>query len=153
MRAYRLCKSRWASTAFSGEGALRYAGRWHFAGTPIVYTATSRSLAALEILVHMEIRHAAPDFTIIPVEIPEDLIQNLDELPAGWDDLPAGEASRRVGTEWARARTSVALEVPSAVVRRERNVLVNPFHPDFEKVEICPTEPFVFDPRLISQED
>lgn len=78
MRVFRLCKARWAASAFSGEGALRYSGCWHFAGTPVVYTAASRALAALEILVHLEIRQAPPSFVMIPAEIPDDFVTVLD---------------------------------------------------------------------------
>lgn len=148
MQVFRLCKARWAATAFSGEGGLRHAGRWHEAGTSIVYTATSRSLAALEILVHLEIRHAPADFVIIPADVPDELVTTLENPPQGWDVLPAGEASRRVGTSWVRGQASIGLRVPSVVVRGEHNVLVNPRHQEFGRVAIAEPEPFFFDPRL-----
>lgn len=150
MRVFRLCLARWAVAAFSGEGAVRYAGRWHFAGTPAVYTATSRALAALEILVHLEIRHAPPGFVLIPAEVPGGMITKLNAPPPGWDALPAGEAARRAGDAWLRSGDSVALQVPSMVVRGEHNVLLNPLHPDFWRVEKGEPEPFAFDPRLLA---
>lgn len=150
MRVFRLCQARWAANAWSGEGAVRYAGRWHFAGAPVAYTATSRSLAALEILVHLEIRHAPPGFVLISAEVPGELIAVLDP-PAGWDALPPGDAPRRAGATWLRSRSSAALRVPSLVVRGEHNVLLNPLHPDFGRIEIGEPEPFAFDPRLLSR--
>ena len=149
MRAFRLCKARWAATAFSGEGAVRYAGRWHFAGAPVVYTATSRALAALEILVHLEIRHAPPGFVLIPAEVPDELITVLEDPPPGWDALPAGDASRRAGAAWLRSRNAAALQVSSLVMQGEHNVLLNPLHPDFGRIEVGEPEPFAFDPRLL----
>ena len=149
MRVFRLCQARWADTAFSGEGAARYAGRWHFAGTPVVYTATSRALAALEILVHLEIRHAPPSFVLIPAEVPDESITKLESPPPGWDALPAGEAARRAGDAWLRSGASTALQVPSMVVRGEHNLLLNPLHPDFGRIERGDSEPFAFDPRLL----
>jgi RES domain-containing protein len=149
MRVYRLCKARWAATAWSGEGALRYAGRWHFAGTPVVYTAAGRALAALELLVHLEIRHAPPSFVLIPAEVPDPLIETLEDPPPGWDALPPGDVSRRLGTGWARSGASVGLRVPSVVLRGEHNVLLNPSHPDFARVAVGEPEPFAFDPRLL----
>ncbi len=151
MQVFRLCKARWAATAWSGEGALRYAGRWHFAGTPMVYTAASRALAALEVLVHLEIRHAPPGFVLIPAQVPDELVRKLEDPPPAWDTLPPGDAPRRVGTTWAQSRSSVGLEVPSVVLRGEHNVLLNPTHPDFGLVEVGEPEPFVFDPRLLAQ--
>ncbi len=151
MRVYRLCQARWAQAAFSGEGSVRYAGRWHFAGTPVVYTANGRALAALEILVHMEIRHAPPGFVLIPAEVPGGLVTNLEDPPPGWDALPPGDPSRQAGTDWLRSHRSLALRVPSMVVRGEHNVLLNPLHPDIGHLEVGDAEPFAFDPRLLTQ--
>ena len=148
MLVFRLCKERWAASAFSGEGAVRYGGRWHFVGTPVVYTAATRSLAALEMLVHLEIRHAPPGFVLIPAAVPDELIADLEDPPTGWDALPPRDAPRRAGDAWLKSRRSVALRVPSMVVRGEHNVLLNPQHPDFERVEVAKPEPFAFDPRL-----
>jgi hypothetical protein len=41
----RACR-RMAATAFPGEGPIRYAGRWHHAGTPVVHCSQSRALGA-----------------------------------------------------------------------------------------------------------
>lgn len=149
MRVFRLCKTRWAASAFSGEGALRYSGRWHYAGTPVVYTAASRGLAALEALVYLEMRQAPPSFVMIPAEVPDDLVAVLEAPPPGWNVLPAGDVSRRLGSEWVRSRTSVGLRVPSVVLPGEHNVLLNPAHPDYSRVDVGEPEPFAFDPRLL----
>ncbi len=151
MRVFRLCKARWAASAFSGEGAARYPGRWHFAGTPVVYTAASRALAALEILVHLEIRQAPPSFVMIPVQVPDDLVTVLEAPPPGWNVLPAGDVSRQIGTAWVRSRRSVGLRVPSVVLSGEHNVLLNPAHPDYGRVDVGEPEPFAFDPRLLER--
>ena len=51
--AYRLISPKWAATALSGEGARLYGGRWNSPGKSKVYLSTSRTLAALELLVHL----------------------------------------------------------------------------------------------------
>lgn len=149
MRVYRLCKARWALTAFSGEGSLRFDGRWHFAGVPMVYTASSQALAALEILVHMEIRHAPADFVLIPAELPAKLAKPLKEPRDGWDHLPPNQVSQQIGTDWFKSGKSVGLRVPSVVIPGEMNVLLNPLHSDFKNIEIHEPQPFSFDPRLL----
>ncbi len=153
MQVYTLCMERWASTAFGGEGAIRYAGRWHFAGTPMVYTASTRALAALETLVHLEIRHASPNFVMIPADVPDELVQPLEDLPPDWDALPGGDVTRRIGSAWIQSRASLALQAPSAVVRGEHNVLLNPLHADCRHWVLGEPEPFAFDPRLLSARD
>ena len=57
-RAWRLVKARHAAGAFDGEGARLHGGRWNSRGARVVYVSSSRSLAALELLVHLEIAEA-----------------------------------------------------------------------------------------------
>jgi RES domain-containing protein len=38
--------------------------------------------------------------------------------------------------------------VPSVIVPQERNVLLNPAHPDFRRIRLGAPEPFSFDPRM-----
>lgn len=52
-RAWRIVKEKHAATAFSGEGARLYGGRWNSVGTSLVYTSGTKALAALESLVHL----------------------------------------------------------------------------------------------------
>ena len=52
--AWRITKRKHARSAFTGEGARLYGGRWNSPGTAIIYTAESQSLAVLEILVHLD---------------------------------------------------------------------------------------------------
>jgi RES domain-containing protein len=154
MRVYRLCKAEHAAAAFTGEGAILYAGRWHHAGTPVVYTAESRSLAVLEQLVHLSRNRLPPRFVCFAVDVPDELeitVAPLAELPAGWRSYPGPLELRDLGTKWAQSNASVALAVPSAVVPAERNVLLNPRHPDFARLAIGAPEPFAVDERLAAE--
>jgi RES domain-containing protein len=56
--------------------------------------------------------------------------------------------SRRFGSEWLAAGASALLEVPSVVIEEERNVLLNPAHPDARRVVAAKERLFVFDPRV-----
>jgi RES domain-containing protein len=154
MRLWRLCKAEHAATAFTGEGALLYAGRWHHAGTRVVYAAESRSLAVLEQLVHLSRNRLPPRFVCFAVDVPEDLdvpSVSPEELPPDWRRQPGPPALRDLGTKWAESRTSACLAVPSAVVPGERNVLLNPEHPDFARLAIGEAEPFELDERLAAE--
>ncbi len=51
---WRIVKAKRAKTAFSGEGARVYEGRWNSAGVAMVYCSEHLSLAALEILAHIQ---------------------------------------------------------------------------------------------------
>jgi RES domain-containing protein len=51
--AWRIFKRRYKASAFTGEGARLFGGRWNSKGIPVVYTSASPSLATLEMLVHL----------------------------------------------------------------------------------------------------
>lgn len=152
MRTWRLCQERFASAAFTGEGARLNSGRWHRAGVPVIYTATTLSLAALEVLVHFDHDLIPSGFVAFAVEIPATVrLQRLTgkQLPTNWRTLPAPDETKDLGTRWIKSRKTVGLVVPSALVPQEQNVLLNPTHPDFAKLRIGAPEPFAFDPRLV----
>lgn len=149
---WRLVTARLADTAFSGEGARLYGGRWNRKGVPLVYAAGSQSLAMLEMLVQDEPLRAR--YVMIRVRIPREVrirYLKIGDLPHDWRDLAAREQLQKIGTEWARKRTGAVLSVPSAVIPSESNYLLNPLHPDFKRIEIGKPEAFVTDVRLLKK--
>ena len=117
----------------------------------MIYTAGSRSLAILEMLVHLEKEDLLSEFYVLfQVEFPEKEICVLnDALPSNWADAPPPLSTRTIGDEWARGQESLVLEVPSAVVGGESNYLINPAHSEMSALTIHDPEPLVFDPRLL----
>ncbi len=82
------------------------------------------------------------------LEIPDDLVTELGELPKGWNDFPYSEDARKAGDRWIQQSESVAMLVPSAVLPKERNILINPAHARFASIRIGDPEPGAFDKRL-----
>lgn len=154
MRAYRLCRS--AFPAYDGEGARRVGGRWNSKGVRVLYMSENRSLAVLEVLVHLSA--LLPDkYLLGTAEIPDDIVIERfadSDLPDDWATLNPNEqlASRRIGDDWVEQRRSAVLSVPSVIVG-ERNYVLNPAHPDFGRITFTEPEPFQFDLRLISREE
>jgi RES domain-containing protein len=145
---WRLLTARYAESAFSGEGARLYGGRWNRKGVPMVYTAGSQSLAMLELLVQNEPLRAR--YVMIAARLPKNLkIERIvpEQLPADWRDLAAREQMQIIGTDWAKRRSSAVLAVPSAVIPSETNYLLNPSHPSFAKIEIGEPQDFITDLR------
>jgi RES domain-containing protein len=152
LRLWRLVRAPFAGSPFDGVGPARGGGRWNSRGTYVAYAATSRALAVLEILVHVDRAHAPDDYVFIEAELPEDATETVDAaaLPVGWRAEPPPAALRAIGDAWARSGRSLALRVPSAVVVEEWNVIVNPSHPRFDELRIVGRPvPVVLDPRLL----
>lgn len=152
---YRIARMKYAMD-LSGEGARLAGGRWNSKGTPLIYAAGSRSLACLEALVHMSQADFLIDRKIIVIELPKTITpQTIDKsrLPRNWRQYPPSFKLADIGTQWAASMKSLLLQVPSAVVPDEFNVLVNPAHPDMKHVKITKIEDFLFDKRLGHQAD
>lgn len=151
--AYRIVKKKWAGNAFDGEGARLYGGRWNSRGQPCVYLAGSESLAILEILVHLDNARQITHYALFAVELDEKDIMLLDHdsLPHNWQEDPAPADTADLGDEWINSQSSLALCVPSSIVTRERNFLLNVGHPAFDKMINTKVElEFSMDSRLLS---
>jgi len=149
MLVWRLCRAVHAVTAFSGEGARRFGGRWNSRGVPMVYCSPSLALAAIELFVHLEPAQAPDDLVAISATLPQGepgRTVEPAELPAEWWADPA--ATRALGDAWMREGSSLALRVPSVPIRPEWNVLLNPQHLGIQQVRIDKAQPFVFDARM-----
>ncbi|MDQ3458544.1 MAG: RES family NAD+ phosphorylase [Deinococcota bacterium] len=151
MRAWRITKRKYAEAAFEGFGARIAGGRWNSAGRSVVYLGGTPAIAALEVLVHDQSGEVLEEsYVIIPVDIPDESVLELskDALPKGWAAPHDYTLTQRLGDEWFDTQASLALRVPSAVVPLEYNVILNPSHPDMQRVEIKDAQAFVFDERL-----
>jgi RES domain-containing protein len=148
--AWRITKRKHARNAFSGEGAREFGGRWNNSGTAIVYTAQSQSLAALEMLVHLDSSELLQKYVLIGVEFDQSLIMSveLSALSRHWRSDPPPPEIRSVGDDWVRSGSSAVLQVPSALVPGENNFLLNPQHQDFGRLSFGKPLAFRFDPRL-----
>ena len=151
LEAWRMVKERHVVTAFSGEGAARTGGRWNSRGVAVVYTSATRSLAALETLVHLN-PPVMFSYRIVRIEFDEGRVERLPlaVLPSDWQMEPPPPSTQQLGDTWARSSRSAILAVPSVIIPDETNYLLNPVHPDFRNISFGKPEPFTFDPRLLA---
>ncbi len=150
---WRIQKARRAASAFTGEGARRFGGRWNSPGGAIVYLSEHQSLAAFEIFVHTRPLSPRDAYVIIQVEWEDRLMKTLttSQLPPTWRSHPPDPGTAAVGDRWIKTQRSAVLAVPSAILPAETNFLVNPAHPDFRRLHIHKAVPFEFDPRLLQR--
>lgn len=153
MLIYRIDRKKRQRDTLSGIGAEIYGGRWNLPGTRAVYCAGSRSLAILEMLVHMDMKHVPNDRIMVKIEVLDEIsipYQDRELLPANWEKFPYTHASQRVFTDWIqREGTGPVLALPSAVVPEEWNFIINPLHQDMAKIKVVEVKPLVIDERLV----
>jgi RES domain-containing protein len=117
----------------------------------MVYTSGTLSLAALEVLVYMEIAEMGNTLVAIRAEVPAAITidqLNIGQLPTNWRNIPAPAALAELGDRWFQSRQTFILGVPSAVIPNEYNYLINSSHPDFTHIKLGIPESFNLDPRL-----
>jgi len=150
MTAWRVVKHEFAATAFDGEGARLFGGRWHSSARAVVYTFATTSLGLLEQLVHAE-NGLLPFYLTIPVTFDADLVEKVDpvKLPTSWQSSPPTYELQQIGNEWVDSMRSCILEVPSVIVPHESNFILNPKHPNFASVGIGEPIDLDIDQRLV----
>ena len=152
MRVWRLCGALHSEAAFSGQGGLYAASRWNEKGHLMVYSASSRALAAVEYFVNLEPSQAPADLVMAEADVPDSAVLKLEmaKLPKDWFTLNNREC-RRLGMEWLKTRRSAALAVPSVPIRGDWNVILNPEHPDFSRIRRIAATPFFYDVRMFGR--
>lgn len=148
---WRIVKRKHAKMAFTGEGSRLFGGRWNSPGSALVYTAQSQSLAALEMVVHLDSFELLKAYVLFEVRIDASLITQIapSTLPGNWREDQPPPALSEVGDRFIAEASSAVLRVPGVLVPGEDNFLINPQHEDFRKIRVGPPIPFRFDPRLI----
>ena len=149
MLLYRVTSAKYADD-LSGSGARLYGGRWNSEGKPMVYLASSRSLAVLETLAHFIPTNIPTESVMLTIEAPDDFLEIPENiLPDNWNEYPEQHIVKQIGNSFLQRNEHLLLKVPSALVPEEFNYLLNPLHPKAGKVKIIKKAPFNFDARLL----
>ncbi|WP_447640970.1 RES family NAD+ phosphorylase [Paracnuella aquatica] len=153
MLVYRIEREKYLKTTLKGIGAARTEGfRWNSLHTRLVYTAVSRSLAILEVAVHLDLSEDLPtDRYIVEIEIPDSIEiaeVSLENLPSNWNAKPPILETQYIGDDFVDQNITAVLKVPSCIVQDEYNYLINPHHPAAKLIKVKSSKPFVFDERL-----
>lgn len=150
MIVYRISKTKNIKD-LSGTGARIFGGRWNNKGVSILYASESRALATLEYLVHVPLSLMPTDLSLASIKIPDSIVpKNIlkSKLPKNWRDYPAPSRLAKIGSDWVLSNETLLLRVPSAIVKDEFNILLNPAHGDMKRVKVVDVEKYTLDTRL-----
>ena len=150
MEAYRLSREKFSSP-LSGKGAAIKGARWNSIGVELIYCAANRSLAMAEVAVHFTLATLPSDYVMITIFIPDDIsIEKINEsdLPVDWNMFPHPVSTQTIGDTFVAANKFCILQIPSAVTRGDYNLLINPNHRDFSRIQISLISKFPFDKRI-----
>ena len=147
MDLWRLTKYR----SLKGEGGTLYAARWNSVGGPIVYLASSPGSALAEVLIHLELAEdeMPSDYFYLRITAPDTFEIPLLHKPTTepWKlDLAL---TRKLGDAWLKSKRSALARVPSAILPATFNYLLNPLHPDANRIKIAGSQQAFLAPRLL----
>lgn len=152
MRCFRISKKKHIEN-LDGLGAYLSGGRWNNKGVPMVYTAESRALAFAETLVHLPLGLIPEDFMIAELSLPPEMVIELNPeriIGMNWKSIPPSHETQIIGDGFITEEKYLGLRVPSAVVKGDFNIILNPNFPNFTAhVKIVETTSFPFDKRLL----
>jgi RES domain-containing protein len=151
MHTYRIGQTKYARDRIgSGIDA-----RWNLRGQYVIYTGGSLALSCLEKLAHTPGTSLySGDFSVTMFEIPNEFeiieigVNELTGINPDWHKVINYPITQKLGNQWLQNHATAVLKVPSAIIDMEYNYLLNPSHPDFEKIKIIGVSKFTFDPRL-----
>jgi len=150
MEVYRLSREKFARP-LSGKGAALKGARWNPIGLELIYTAQNRSLAMAEVAVHFTLATLPDDYAMSSIYIPDEIkFKKIEEseLPKDWKLFPHPSSTQKIGLDFVLENRYCLLKIPSVVTQGEFNILINPNHKDFHKIEILHVEKFPFDKRI-----
>jgi len=148
LTVYRIGDPNGDFPIFDATGSCYAPGRWNDPETPVIYAGEHYSTAMLEKLAHAN-GLMPPNQHLVEITLPYGLsyeVVTKDHLP-GWDDFDMA-TSRAYGRQWALEGRSAVLFVPSFVARMECNIVINPVHPEFDRIEASLPTPVWWDRRL-----
>lgn len=150
MVLYRISNCKHAKD-YIGAGAKLFGGRWNSVGTPLHYMASTRALAALEVLVNKNSMINSENLCLTVFELPEKSIKTLNKesLSETWKNYPAPIALAKLGDTFVKENEFLLLKVPSSIIEDEFNFLMNVNHVLVDEIKIVEVKPFSFDNRLL----
>ena len=152
MIVYRLTKGKYRSN-LSGKGAELFGGRWNPIGVPALYTSENRALCILEFLAHTPKNIIPPDLELLSIEVPNNnlvSIKNIEELPIKWDSLETNSTTQQIGRKHFEQSDCLGIIVPSAIIKQEYNIVLNPLSRFYHHLEIVDNISIDIDERLMN---
>ena len=146
MNVFRITLAKYAQLFASGRE-----GRWFSEGNYAIYTSENRALACLENAVHRDSINLKQLYKVLIIEIPDNVII-IDAVAkyhiSDINLLRSASFCREIGDDWYKNKESCVLKVPSVIIAKESNYLINTKHADFQQIKIIEIEDFNFDSRI-----
>ncbi|MGB0949941.1 MAG: RES family NAD+ phosphorylase, partial [Marinirhabdus sp.] len=136
----------------SGNGARKqYSNRWNSYGTPMLYTAESAALCAVELNKAYSPYSKLLNYYLLEIETPNQKPLLIDAAFYEEDWINNIQTSKLLGDFFVNENEFLTLKVASVWIQNCYNYLINPNHKDFNKVKIIAKYSFPFTGKLFNK--
>lgn len=156
MELFRITRIKYLEN-FAGKGGSFLDGaRWNTSGIPVLYFASTPSVALLEMANYLPNPRLIPsDYRLGIYHLPDTVsIQTLtvENLPQDWSRYPYPSSTQKIGSQWLNEGNSLILLVPSVAVPAglENIAVINPRHPDINKLKLSSVESDLYNDRAFN---
>ncbi len=149
MQLFRLSGERYKND-ISGEGARKQrSNRWNSFGIPMLYTAESAALCAVELSKVFNPNTAIANYFLIEIKMPKFEPLEIDNEFYDNDYWTKDVAlSQSLGDYFINENEFLVFKVRSVWIQNCFNYLINPNHQDFSKIKIENIYPFPFKGKI-----
>jgi RES domain-containing protein len=153
MQLFRITKTKYLEN-FTGRGSSFLNGaRWNKPKIPVLYFASTPSVALLEIANYIPNPRLVPaDYQLGIYQLPDSISSQtikVKDLPPDWSQYPYPSSTQKIGSRWLNSNSSLILIVPSVAVPAgmENIIVVNPLHPEMNQLKLLFTESNLYNNR------
>ena len=153
MRLFRITRIRYLEN-FTGRGSsFKNGARWNSPGLPVLYFASTPSVALLEMANYLPSPRLVPaDYRLGVYQLSDNVsckTYTVSDLPNNWSKYPYPKSTQKIGSQWLTGNDSLILIVPSVAVPAgmESIIVVNPLHPEIETLKLVQVEPDLYNSR------
>lgn len=156
MRLFRITRTKYLEN-FTGRGSsFKNGARWNQPGLPVLYFASTPSVALLEMANYLPNPRLVPaDYQLGIYHLPDGVSSQtltVKDLPADWSQYPYPLSTQKIGSEWLTGNDSLILIVPSVAVPAgmENIIVVNPLHPAISALRLESVESSLYNQRAFN---
>jgi RES domain-containing protein len=153
MELFRITRIKYLENFTGKGGSFKNGARWNSPGLPVLYFASTPSVALLEMANYLPNPRLVPtDYGLGIYHLPDEIskqILKIEQLPTDWSQYPYPASTQNIGSEWLTNNTSLILVVPSVAVPAgmENIIVVNPLHPEIVSLKLVSVESSLYNQR------
>ena len=153
MELFRITRLKYLENYTGRGGSFLNGARWNKPGIPVLYFASTPSVALLEMANYLPSPRLIPaDYRLGIYHLPDTVSSQTltgDRLPQDWSRYPYPLSTQEIGSQWLNEGNSLIQFVPSVAVPAglENIAVVNPRHPEIEQLKLASVKSSLYNDR------